>query len=91
MECYEKGLITKEYAGRLDLRFGNWKVAFQMVENIARREGLGDILADGPVRAANYIGKGSEKFIVHVKGMPLPMHDHKAAYGSALQYAIGSA
>ncbi|MGD0659178.1 MAG: aldehyde ferredoxin oxidoreductase C-terminal domain-containing protein [Syntrophorhabdales bacterium] len=62
-----------------------------MVEKIARREGLGDILADGPVRAADHIGKGAEKFIVHVKGMPLPMHDHRSAFGYALQYAVGSA
>lgn len=91
MECYEKGLITKEDTGGLDLKFGNWEAAFQMMEKIVRREGLGDILADGPVRAAAYIGKGSDKFIVHVKGMPLPMHDHRSAYGYALQYAIGSA
>lgn len=91
MECYEKGLITKEDTGGLDLRFGNWEAAFEMVEKIARREGLGDILADGPVRAANHVGKGSEKFVVHVKGMPLPMHDHRSGYGYALQYGIGSA
>ncbi len=91
MECYEKGLLTKEDTGGLDLRFGNWEAAFQMVEKIARREGLGDILADGPVRAADHIGKGAEKLIVHVKGMPLPMHDHRAAFGYALQYAVGSA
>jgi aldehyde:ferredoxin oxidoreductase len=91
MECYEKGLITKEDTEGLDLKFGNWEAAFQMMEKIVRREGLGDILADGPVRAAAYIGKGSDKFIVHVKGMPVPMHDHRSAYGYALQYAVGSA
>ena len=91
MECYEKGLITKEDTGGLDLRFGNWEAAFVMVEKIVKREGLGDILADGPLRVADYIGKGTDRFIVHVKGMPLPMHDHRSAYGYALQYAIGSA
>lgn len=91
MECYEKGLITKEDTGGLDLRFGNWEAAFEMMENIVKRKGLGDILADGPVRAADYVGKGSHSFIVHVKGMPLPMHDHRSAWGYALQYAVGSA
>ena len=91
MECYEKGLITKEDTGGLDLRFGNWEAALQMIEKIVKRQGLGDILADGPVRAADYFGKGSDRFIVHVKGMPLPMHDHRSAWGYALQYAVGSA
>jgi len=91
MECYEKGLINKKDTGGLDLKFGNYEAAFEMVGKIAKREGLGDILADGPVRAADYIGKESHKFIVHVKGMPLTMHDHRAAWGYALQYAIGSA
>jgi aldehyde:ferredoxin oxidoreductase len=91
MECYEKGLISKDDTGGLDLRFGNYEAAFEMVEKIARREGLGNILADGPVRAADYVGKESRKFIVHVKGMPMPMHDHRSAWGYALQYAIGSA
>lgn len=91
MECYEKGLITKEDTGGLELRFGNWEAAFEMIERIVKRQGLGNILADGPVRAADYIGNGSDRFIVHVKGMPLPMHDHRSAWGYALQYAIGSA
>jgi aldehyde:ferredoxin oxidoreductase len=91
MECFEKGLISKQDTGGLDLQFGNWEAAFQMVQKIAKREGFGDVLADGPVRAADYIGQGSDRFIVHVKGMPVPMHDHRAAFGYALQYAIGSA
>lgn len=91
MECYEKGLITKIDTGGIDLTFGNWEGAFQMVEKIAKREGLGDILAEGPVYAANYIGKGAEQLIVQIKNMPLPMHDHRSAFGYALQYAVGSA
>lgn len=91
MECYEKGLITKEDTGGIDLRFGNWEAAFQMLEKIARREGFGAILADGNYRAAQYIRKGSEKFVVHSKGMSLPMHDHRAAWGYGLQYAVASA
>jgi aldehyde:ferredoxin oxidoreductase len=91
MECYEKGLITREDTGGLDLKFGNYEAAFEMVEKIAKREGFGNILADGPVRAADYIGKESYKFVVHVKGMPMPMHDHRALWGYALSYAIASA
>jgi aldehyde:ferredoxin oxidoreductase len=91
MECYEKGLISKEDADGLDLKFGNYEAAFKMVEKIATRDGFGDILADGPVRAADYIGKESQKFAVHVKGMPIVFHDHRALWGFALQYAVGSA
>jgi aldehyde:ferredoxin oxidoreductase len=91
MECYEKGLITKTDTGGIELTFGNWEGAFQIVEKIAKREGLGDILAEGPVHAANCIGKGAENMILQVKGMPLPMHDHRSAFGYALQYAVGSA
>jgi aldehyde:ferredoxin oxidoreductase len=91
MECYEKGLISKEDTGGLDLRFGNWEAAFQMIEKIAKREGFGSILADGPIRAADYIGKGSDQLIMHVKGMPTVMHDFRSAFGGGLQYAIGSA
>jgi len=91
MECYEKGFISKEDADGVDLKFGNYEAAFEMIHKIANREGMGNILADGPVRAADYIGKESQKLVVHVKGMPLPMHDHRAAWGYALQYAVGSA
>lgn len=91
MECYEKGLIDKEDTNGLDLRFGSYEGAFEMIKRIAKREGFGKILGDGPARAADYVGKGSHKFIVHVKGMSVPMHDHRSAWGYALQYAIGSA
>jgi len=91
MECYEKGLITTEDTDGIELKFGNWEAAFQMMEKIARREGFGAILADGAYRAAQHIRQGSEKFVVHSKGMALPMHDHRSAWGYAFQYAIGSA
>ena len=90
MECYERGFINKEDADGVDLKFGNYEAAFEMIHKIANRDGFGNVLADGPVRAADYIGKESQKLVVHVKGMPLPMHDHRAAWGYALQYAIGS-
>ena len=91
MECYEKGLITKKDVEGLELKFGNYEAAFELVDKIANRQGIGEILADGSLRAADWIGKGSEKFVVHVKGPPLPMHDHRSMWGYALQYAVGSA
>lgn len=69
MECYEKGILTKEDTGGLDLKFGNVQAALTLVPMIAMRQGLGDLLADGVKRAAQKVGKGSEKFAIHVKGM----------------------
>ncbi len=68
-------MITKENTEGPDIKFGNWEAAFRMMEKIAKCDGLGDILADGPMRATNYIGKGANRLIVHVKGMQLPMHE----------------
>ncbi|HNT23055.1 MAG TPA: aldehyde ferredoxin oxidoreductase family protein [Anaerolineales bacterium] len=70
MECYEKGMLTQEDTDGLDLRFGNIEAAFAAIKKIAYREGkLGQLLAQGVKRAAEQIGKGSDKFAIHVKGM----------------------
>ena len=69
MECYEKGIFTKVDTDGLDLRFGNAEAVFTLIEKIARREGLGALLAEGTKRAAKKIGRDSEKFAIHVKGM----------------------
>ncbi len=69
MECYEKGIFTKQDTGGLDLKFGNAQAVFTLIEQIARREGLGALLAEGVKKASKKVGKGSEKFAIHVKGM----------------------
>ncbi|MFH2104255.1 MAG: aldehyde ferredoxin oxidoreductase family protein [Chloroflexota bacterium] len=69
MECYEKGILTKEDTGGLDLKFGNAEAAFELAEKIAMKEGFGALLAQGVKKAAAKVGKGSEKFAIHVKGM----------------------
>ncbi len=69
MECYEKGLLTKEDTGGVELTFGNVQAVFTMIEKIARREGLGALLSEGVKKAAKKVGRGSEKFAIHVKGM----------------------
>jgi len=69
MECYEKGILTKKDTGGLDLRFGNVEATFKLIEMIARREGLGALLAEGVKKASQKIGQGSEKFAIQVKGM----------------------
>jgi aldehyde:ferredoxin oxidoreductase len=87
MECYEEGLLTLEDTGGLDLRFGNADAMIAMVEKIARREGLGDILAEGLLPAAARIGAGAERFAVHAKGQAQPMHEPRLKRGMAIGYA----
>lgn len=91
MECMDKGILSKEDLGGIVLRFGNWEPALEMIHKIAKREGFGEVLGEGAKRAAERIGNGAENFVVHVKGMSIPMHDFRGLWGYALQYALGSA
>jgi aldehyde:ferredoxin oxidoreductase len=91
MECAARGLLSKDDFDGIDLQFGNWESALEMIHRIARREGFGAVLAEGAKRAAETVGKGAENFVAHVKGMSVPMHDFRGLWGYALQYAIGSA
>jgi aldehyde:ferredoxin oxidoreductase len=69
MECYQKGIFTKNDTDGLDLKFGNVEAVFTLIEKIARRAGLGALLSEGVKRASQKVGQGSEKFAIHVKGM----------------------
>lgn len=77
IECYENGLITKEDTGGIELTWRNHRAIVTMTEKLARREGFGDILADGVKVAAERIGRGTEKYAVHIGGQELGMHDPK--------------
>jgi len=89
MECYEHGLITKEMAGGLDLSWGNADAVIELIHQIGKREGfLGKLLGEGARRAARELGKGAERFALHVKGQELPMHDPRGKKGLSLAYAI---
>ena len=89
-ECAEKGLVSLEAGGGLDLSWGNGAVLPRLVEMIALREGIGDILADGVRRAAETIGGGAERFAVHVKGLEGPCHDPRAGKTLAVSYGTGN-
>jgi aldehyde:ferredoxin oxidoreductase len=69
MECYEKGIFTKADTGGLELKFGNVEAVFKLIEQIARRQGLGALLAQGVKRASQKVGRGSDRFAIQVKGM----------------------
>jgi len=88
MECYEKGIITREDTGGLDLKFGNREALIQLIHMIAKRSGIGDVLAEGVLRASKRIGRGSENMALHVKGKEVPLHDPRGKASLALMYAI---
>lgn len=75
MECYEKGLINREDTDGVELKWGNSAAVVALAEKMAKRQGFGAVLADGVGKAAERIGKGSEKFAMHVHGQRLPYHD----------------
>ncbi|RLG20366.1 hypothetical protein DRN74_05685 [Candidatus Micrarchaeota archaeon] len=88
MECYEKGIITKNDTEGIKLNFGNYEAIIALLRKIAYREGLGNILAEGVRRCAEIIGKGTEKLAVHVKGLEPPGYDPRGLKGVALAYAV---
>lgn len=90
MECYESGIISREEADGLDLTWGNEQTVFTLLEKIGRREGFGDVLADGVKKAAERIGRGSEKLAMHVKGLEVFQADPRGLKAYALGYALAS-
>ncbi|MDH4291538.1 MAG: aldehyde ferredoxin oxidoreductase family protein [Dehalococcoidia bacterium] len=88
IECYEKGLITKKDTDGIEMTWGNHKAIVAMTEKLAKREGFGDVLADGVKVAAEKIGKGADKYAVHVGGQELPAHDPKHAFYLATSYRM---
>jgi aldehyde:ferredoxin oxidoreductase len=85
MECTEKGLLKAN-----GLRFGNAEEMLTMVNAIAVREGLGDLLAEGTRKAAEVIGGDAPDFAPHVKGLELPGYEPRALQTMALGFAVGS-
>jgi aldehyde:ferredoxin oxidoreductase len=90
MECYERGLLTKESLDGVPLEFGNGDAAIRAVEAIAHRQGIGDLLAEGTRRASRFLGHESSKWAIEVKGLELPMHDPRAFQAMSLTYAFSA-
>lgn len=72
MECYENGILTKDDVNGLDLRFGNCEAFIELIKMIGERRGIGKLLGEGTMRASQEIGKGSEKYAIHTKGLEYP-------------------
>lgn len=88
MECFELGIFSAEDTGGLELRFGNSEAMIKAVQMIAKREGFGDVLAEGSARAALSLGKGSDKITATVKMQELPAHMPQVKRSLALIYAV---
>jgi aldehyde:ferredoxin oxidoreductase len=88
MECYEHGIITAADTDGIELTWGNADAVVEMVHRIGKREGIGRVLGDGVKRAAAALGKGAERFALHVKGQELPMHEPRGKKSLALAYAL---
>ncbi len=77
IECFENGLITKEDTDGLELNWANDDAIIGLLHKVGKREGFGDVIADGVAKAAEKLGKESEAYAIHVGGQELPMHDPK--------------
>jgi len=89
VECRERGILSNSDVDGLDLQFGNYRVFGELIKKIAYRQGIGDLLAKGVRQASQEVGKGSEEFAMHVKGLEYPAYrPGPASPGFALAYAI---
>jgi len=88
MSCYEDGIITSADTEGIELNWGNHAAIVELTQKIVEREGFGEVLADGVMRAAQRIGRGSEKYAIHVGGQELPAHDPRHEPSMAAIYRL---
>lgn len=87
IECYEKGYLNQWKAELPELKWGDEESILKLIEIMAKREGFGDILAEGTRVAAQKVGRDSMNFALQVKGLEFPAYDPRAVWGMALTYA----
>jgi len=90
MECYEHNLLSPAEVEQLDLSWGNAQILPVLTEKIARRDGIGNLLAEGVVRAAEKIGHNAREFAIHAKGLEGPAHDPRSGKLLAVTYGTGN-
>jgi len=86
MECFENGVISLEECDGIELSFGNTESMLTILEKTLKREGFGDVLAEGSEKAADRLGKGHEYLMV-VKGQEIPAHMPQVKRSLAVIYA----
>jgi aldehyde:ferredoxin oxidoreductase len=89
MECYENGILNTTDTDGVDLTWGNAQSMVMILEKMVKREGFGEILADGVKVASEKIGKGSDNYAVHIGGQELGMHDPKLPMFRYSNFAAG--
>ena len=87
MECFERGLLTQKETGGLNLSWGKAEVLIELIHRIAHREGIGALLGKGTRQMSRILGNGTSEFAMHVKGLEMPMHDARAGFAWASNYA----
>ena len=90
MEWFEKGIVTEKDLDGVKLTWGNHEAMAQMMEKIAFRQGVGDILAEGIVKASKQFGKEAEKYVSHCKGMVMSGVDSRIMKGTSLGFATST-
>jgi aldehyde:ferredoxin oxidoreductase len=88
MECFENELVTIEDTGGIEYRWGDADLLVKSVEMIARREGFGDVLAEGVARMSQRFGAATEPFNLTIKNQELPMHEPRLKHAMGLGYAV---
>ena len=88
MECFENGILTREDTGGLAYRWGDAEAMLRSVELIGRREGFGDVIAEGVARMSARFGPASAPFNLTVKGQELPMHEPRLKQALGVGYAV---
>jgi aldehyde:ferredoxin oxidoreductase len=87
-ECFEKGVISAADTGGLELKFGDPLLMLKLLEMTARREGFGDLLAEGSARLASRWGVAGADYCLCVKGQELALHDPRIKVGVGMSYAL---
>lgn len=89
-ECSERGLLPQDLIGRLDLTFGSTAGMLDLLDLIVKREGLGDILAEGMNNIEDKLGKEAAACFMHVKGQQFPMHEPRWKSGMGIGFALAA-
>ncbi len=87
-ECFEHGILTEKDTGGRALNWGDGDAMIWLIEEIAHRRGIGEILSQGVKKAAETIGRGAEEYAFHIKGQELPLHDGRGKTGMGMGYAL---
>ena len=90
MECFDNGILTPADTDGLRIEWGSREASLQLIEMVANRRGIGDLLAEGLKTASDQIGKGSDMFVQLVKGQAVPTRDARGSKGWGLGYAVAS-